>query len=347
MKTKLFFLSLCALTMCLVACGPKAPELSMNEIITGIDGGEYKVEITSETTWTARPSKDWVTIDLDTWPGTAIVKIKVPKGINGDPAKVTFTNEGGTAEVIIRRETVSNGGFSVAAGKQVKFAPGNLQYQASTNTWRFAEHQYDIIGEDNCRISDTYAGWIDLFGWNTAEQPWNPSLYFFEMAQSVNGYPVFVDWGTNVIDSDSTKSWRTLRLEEWMYLFEKRPYASLLYGAATVEEQEGIIVLPDNALLSIVFEPGMNNFMQNDYSADEWLYCFEEIGALFLPYTESRQNRQMFNITTYYGHYVFCWTSTIPVQKGVAYPLSFRETGVYVRPQDICTGLPVRLAKDL
>lgn len=73
------------------------------------------------------------------------------------------------------------GVFSVSATEQVRFAPGNLQYQASTGTWRFAEHQYDCICHgaygnvsengtlcDNANISDNYSGWIDLFGWGTS-----------------------------------------------------------------------------------------------------------------------------------------------------------------------------------
>ena len=42
--------------------------------------------------------------------------------------------------------------FSVSDNKKVSFSKGNLQYQASTNTWRFAEQQY-LYG--------------DLFGWGT------------------------------------------------------------------------------------------------------------------------------------------------------------------------------------
>ena len=45
------------------------------------------------------------------------------------------------------------GKFSVSATKQVSFAMGNLQYQASTKKWRFAENQYDVIGEDNEGVS--------------------------------------------------------------------------------------------------------------------------------------------------------------------------------------------------
>lgn len=31
--------------------------------------------------------------------------------------------------------------FSISPTQQVQFSQGNLQYQASTNTWRFAENQ--------------------------------------------------------------------------------------------------------------------------------------------------------------------------------------------------------------
>lgn len=53
-------------------------------------------------------------------------------------------------------------------GDKVYFSQGNLQYQASTHTWRFAENQYDAIGSDNRKIAADYAGWIDLFGWGTS-----------------------------------------------------------------------------------------------------------------------------------------------------------------------------------
>ena len=57
-----------------------------------------------------------------------------------------------------------NGKFSEAEGRQVVFSRGNFQYQASSNTWRFAEHRYDVVWQDNKNISEWYSGWIDLFG---------------------------------------------------------------------------------------------------------------------------------------------------------------------------------------
>ena len=49
--------------------------------------------------------------------------------------------------------------FSVSSTKQVMFSMGNLQYQASTNTFRFASNQYDVIkdGAGNS-TSQVYVG---------------------------------------------------------------------------------------------------------------------------------------------------------------------------------------------
>ena len=57
--------------------------------------------------------------------------------------------------------------------KKVFFSKGNLQYQASSGTWRFAEHQYTYIGNaagNNTAATDrpTQVHWIDLFGWGTS-----------------------------------------------------------------------------------------------------------------------------------------------------------------------------------
>ena len=65
-------------------------------------------------------------------------------------------------------------GHPTGDSKYAYFASGNLQYQASEKEWRFAENQWDIVGDDNANISSTYTGWIDLFGWATSG--WGPSL---------------------------------------------------------------------------------------------------------------------------------------------------------------------------
>ena len=97
--------------------------------------------------------------------------------------------------------------YSVGHGKIVRFAPGNLQYKAAGDNmgYRFAEHQWDFVGGtdlnnvsygnvyigntkcSNNLIDDEYTGWIDLFGWGTANNPTNSSI-------SDSDYSTFNDW---------------------------------------------------------------------------------------------------------------------------------------------------------
>lgn len=103
--------------------------------------------------------------------------------------------------------------FSISETQQVFFSKGNLQYQASTGSWRFAEHQYDFVGgtwedwdgshevgnvfvngvkSNNNEISSTYSGWIDLFGWATSG--WNNNNHYYQpwntesTGWSIDGY---------------------------------------------------------------------------------------------------------------------------------------------------------------
>lgn len=91
------------------------------------------------------------------------------------------------------------GKFSISATQQVRFSQGNLQYRASKNKWRFAENQYDIVGEDNANISDKYDGWIDLFGYGTGDNPTlcNPDDRF---------YSNYVAWGDNPVTNGGNKA---------------------------------------------------------------------------------------------------------------------------------------------
>lgn len=162
------------------------------------------------------------------------------------------------------------GVFSISPNEQVYFSQGNLQYQASTGTWRFAEYQYDYIGGKNRRVSPHYNGWIDLFcwgssGWNSGVkyyQPWHQSIAVPDIESKCATYTSnlignyeFADWGVyNAISNggDHTGLWRTLSSDEWRYVFFERQ-ASTLHGNvnarfvyAKVAKVKGIIIFPDN-----------------------------------------------------------------------------------------------------
>ena len=224
-----------------------------------------------------------------------------------------------------------SGVFSVSPNKKVRFSPGNLQYQASTNTWRFAEHQWDIVGmgygqtntsvsyrcyiggtvanSDNRQIGSSYSGWIDLFGWGTGNAPTKNSIYYTD-------YPTFVDWGTNPISNGGNQAnmWRTLTYDEWDYLFNTPANASSKYGVGMVNGITGMIVLPDEFTLpsGLTFTAGEASSLgyqyyqtKNNYSAAEWARM-EACGALFLPAAGYRDGSSVYHVG-YYGNY---WSST-------------------------------------
>ena len=178
-------------------------------------------------------------------------------------------------------ETPVIGLFSINDSTQVCFSPGNLQYQASTNTWRFAENQWDYVGEDNANISDTYDGWIDLFGWGTGDKPTYTSTYAYDSA-----YLNFIDWGTNPICNGMEYQWYALKEINWLYLLNRETESGILYAAATVNGVKGLILLPDNWDASVYTFVGYNynqsTFDTHILTASQWK-TLESHGSVFLP----------------------------------------------------------------
>lgn len=229
-----------------------------------------------------------------------------------------------------------SGEFSVSNDKKVKFAPANLQYQASTKTWRFAENQYDYIGNANRNISATYTSLIDLFGWGTASNPTNTST-------SVSDY-TFTDWGTNAIGIYPANFWRTLTNAEWGYVFNTRTNASSLYGFATVNDTKGLILLPDSWTLpsGLTFNAGTAAFTNNVYTTTQWSQM-ESAGAVFLPAAGSRDGSSVSNVQSR-GYY---WSSTVSGTRN-AYSLYFIDNGLYPLGNFVrYYGRSVRLVQDL
>lgn len=233
--------------------------------------------------------------------------------------------------------------FSVSESRQVRFAKGNLQYQATTGTWRFAENQYDRIGYDNENISKTYSGWIDLFGWGTSGWDCGNTYYmpydweFVDDTDLGEGYGPLpansfdlvgtyanCDWGVyNAISNGGNKAgcWRTLSVDEWEYLATKRPNAAAKYGVASIEGTNGMVLLPDEWTLpeGITFSPGVGaedgkEFFEkkNSYTKEQWAQL-EANGAVFLP---AAGGRNEYKEITYVGEVGRYWSvsrcSTVP-----------------------------------
>lgn len=203
---------------------------------------------------------------------------------------------------------IINGKFSVSSNQKVYFSKGNLQYQPFTCLWRFAEHQYDYIGNANSNVGQYYDNWIDLFGWGTSDfahgatcyQPYSTSQYYNDYyvygSNSSNLYDQtgLADWGANAISNggNQTRVWRTLTKDEWVYLLQTRSTSSgKRYAKAQVAGKNGIILLPDNWNTSTytLHDTDSDNasFDSNEISSSNWS-TLQSAGAVFLPAAGSR-----------------------------------------------------------
>ena len=181
------------------------------------------------------------------------------------------------------------GVFSVAPEKQVRFSAGNLQYNAVAGQWRFADKQYDLIGVDNIRYGEQYAGWIDLFAWGTSgyreKYPYyfsaNSAYYGNGADKNIDG--TSYDWGVyNRITNGGNREgmWRTLSVYEWDYLLTKRPDAWLLRTMGQVNGVQGLVILPDDWL-----KRGFDTLIYSTiylFTPEQW-QVMERAGAVFLP----------------------------------------------------------------
>ena len=150
-------------------------------------------------------------------------------------------------QIITDTVTIKDGAFSVSQNKYVYFSKGNIQYNESTKTWRFAENQWDIV-------SDTLN---DLFEWEGS------------------------------ITKMGDKEWRTLTKDEWDYLLNRRKTKSgVRYAKAVVNDVNGVVLLPDNwkgsYSLNNINDRGAL-YSGNRIKQSEWERKFATYGAIFLP----------------------------------------------------------------
>ncbi len=255
--------------------------------------------------------------------------------------------------------------FTVAEGKQVTFSGGNLQYTQSTQTWAFAEHQYDMLGTDNVdggsKVYDATYGYdktgsaladkIDLFGWSgsTGSAKWGIGTSTDNSDYSGD----FVDWGTNIGDGNT---WYTLTADEWDYLLDERSDADQLVGVARIQLGEkiyanGLVLLPDDwtCPAGVTFKSGFSNTYSVQAYADyrtftlaDWQQL-EAAGAVFLPASGFREG----SFVDYVQSSGYYW-SAAPDGSDKAYYMFFISDSYvsYNYSRNRYSGLAVRLVKD-
>ena len=199
----------------------------------------------------------------------------------------------------------TKGRFSVGENRWVVFAQGNLQYNAGTSTFRFAQNQYDMIGDGNSNIASGYSGWIDLMGWGTSgygtSYPYLSTTNLADYGPATGDIATtHYDWGVhNAIEkAGAAGTWRTLTSSEWYYLLNTRNVTkrfakvALTIGNNTIVN--GLVLFPD----SYNFDDGLvcnqtdlgyeGQENSNILTLGQW-QLMEAEGAVFLPAAGCRE----------------------------------------------------------
>ena len=225
------------------------------------DDGNYWAIMLPETAWELGADG---TVFSGRWKG-------VRPALAGDIAANDYNTTG--IDLVVedyQPEGALSGLFSVGVNKKVRFSKGNLQYQASTKTWQFADNQKDIIGNaaGNTTSSgrDTQAAWIDLFGWGTSGYNHGAICYQpYETSTTNNNYRPYggtynlydktgkADWGYNKISNGKNveNQWRTLTKDEWTWLLGPYQYNEVLNPGVNCRTASTVCGV-DNALYAKV-----------------------------------------------------------------------------------------------
>ena len=262
---------------------------------------------------------------------------------------------------------VINAPFSVSENGKICFSQGNLQYQASTNKFRFAENQYDYIGYQNKNISSSYSGWIDLYGWGTSG--WNSGAKAYQPYSTISGGNNYLsgvyasnstgdytngDWGMyNKISNGGNKTgqWRTLSEYEWYYLINRRSNAHRLKGQGSVNNVNGLILLPDDwdEPASVKFKYAPDDYSTNVYTTEEWA-LMESYGAVFLPAAGNRRGTSIYDD----GSVGYYWSNSWHGSSDYGYCsewdglcMIFTSQGINLHPSNSDKGYSVRLVQSI
>ena len=314
------------------------------------------VDVTTQESWYVEISEQWIqatpqagkgsetiTIDVEENTGTksrsSFIKICTPSGFKIVSISQSATDEANTINgEPYGNVTISQGAiqaaFSVSPTKQVYFSMGNLQYRPNTNTWRFAEHQYDAIGENNLNMYESYNDWVDLFFWGTSGYngtypyvDYDYEWFKIDGAQVKTIAGTNFDWGVyNPILNGGNKNdqWRTISIDELKYVIKGRENASDKWGVASIDGMNGLVILPDvwTTPAGLTFNPGCADSPnadfykeKNHYTIEEWKQM-ESFGAVFLPAAGAASGNDAVGELNFKGRY---WTATRWPQFSSAY----------------------------
>ena len=287
-------------------------------------------------------------------------------GNNNNPRTITVTGNATYTAYFEAQSQVPTGAidgkFTInSSGAKVYFSNGNLQYIGSSSTpWKFADHQWEVIGLSQGNTSQTTTR--DLFGWGTSGwsgsgatyyHPWdtdngNGSLYGPPGQYDLTGTYANADWGVyNPISNGGGQAgqWRTLTKDEWVWVLgpNSNPNpgtncrtsstvngtANARFAKAKVNNLQGVILFPDSythpsgvAQPVGINETGNTGWDGNNYSTTDF-GLMQDNGAVFLPAAGNRNGTSVHNL---YG-IGFYWSASCFGSHN-AYSVVFYDSGL-------------------
>ena len=272
-------------------------------------------------------------------------------------------------------EGTLKGIFSISETRKVRFSQGNLQYQASTNTWRFAEHQHDFVGDaiagsvyvgevksNNAYIADSYTGWIDLFGWGT----WSGMPNQMKPTQTEK-YHWLYEWigdayfhGT--IANSADNDWFTVSQEQMNCLLNTRNTTTInnvenaRYSLAIINTDDapvkGVILFPDSyvggnpeGVVWNTINHVNSTYAQGTQCTTAGWNALNAYGCVFLPAVGGRDGTSVGNAGER-GWYASS-TVTPDISGDSEYALYFYSGCIYIASSKKWGGNAVRLIHDL
>ena len=266
------------------------------------------------------------------------VEMSLPK-LDGS----TFYTAGGNGGAAVIKPTPK---FTVADGKTVEFAPGNLWYgtedgaKPEAKAFHFEANQWDFASTwDASHVCHFF--WSNTTDWQTSGKEPYAAIYSFSTQETDDVF--FTEAPGFQVKGEDAGAWRTLSRAEWNYLLGYDPgqwAQTETYGRPGAKAKSackeldggvsGLVILPDDADASV-----MGNITE---TSDLATY-----GAVFLPAAGYRSGTGVTSVGS--GGY---WSSTPnESHKDRAYGMSFSSGSVRTGEGNRLFGYSVRLVRDI
>ena len=268
--------------------------------------------------------------------------------------------------------------FSISETRKVRFSQGNLQYQASTTTWRFAEHQHDFVGDatagsvyvgevksNNAYIANSYTGWIDLFGWGT----WSGMPNQMQPTLCINSQYSYYSYNWTgdayfhgTIANSADNDWFTVSQEQMNCLLNTRNTTTInnvenaRYSLAIINNDvasvKGVILFPDSyvggnpeGVVWNTINHVNSTYAQGTQCTTAGWNALNAYGCVFLPAVGGRDGTSVGNAGER-GWYASS-TVTPDISGDSEYALYFYSGCIYIASSKKWGGNAVRLVRDL